>query len=93
MNSTVNAKLEALRLQVEAAYDEGEADEAHTVAGKELAQALADLQDRKADIDEEISALEKAWGEWDYDWLAKKRYLTPGLVKKLKAERDRAQGE
>lgn len=92
MNSTLNAKLEALRLQVEAAFDEGEPDEAHTAAGQELAQALTDLQGRKADIDEEIAALEKAWSSWDYDWLAKKRYLSSSLIKKLRDERAASDG-
>ena len=92
MDATVNQKLVALRLQLEAAYDEGEPDEAHTVAGQELAQALTDLQDRKADIDEEIAALEKAWSSWDYDWLAKKRYLSPSLIKKLRDERGASDG-
>lgn len=93
MNSTFHQKLKNLRAQLEAAYDEGEADEAHTVAGEELAQALADLQDRKADLDKEIAALEKAWSEWDYDWLAKKRYLSSSLIKKLKAEREYVYGK
>lgn len=93
MNQTVNLKLDALRAQLEAAYDKGAPDEAHTVAGEQLAQAVTDLKDRRADIDEELAALEKAWSNWDYKWLTVKRYISPALAAKLKAERDYVYGE
>jgi hypothetical protein len=93
VNPTVIQKLEALRTQLEAAYDKGAADEAHTVAGEQLAQAVADLKDQRADLDEEIALLEKAWSNWDYKWLTVKRYISPALAAKLKAERAYVYGE
>lgn len=78
---------ELRKLVQEAAYDSGASDEAHTAAGEELSRALDDLQQQKADIDEEIAALNKAWSEWDYQYLLKKRYLSSSLVAKLKKER------
>jgi hypothetical protein len=93
MNATAVKKLEELRVQLEAAYDKGSPDEAHTVAGEQLAQAVADLKDQRADLDEEIAALEKAWSNWDYKWLTVKRYISPALATKLKAERDYVYGK
>lgn len=77
----------------EAAFDKGASDEAHTVAGEELSRALDDLQQQRADIDEEIAALNKAWSEWDYQYLLKKRYLSSSLVAKLKKEREYVYGK
>lgn len=94
MNRAVNQKLAEMRLALEGLgrWPDAEDAEAHSVAGEELDRALQALRDRKADIEEEISELEKAWSEWDYDYLLKKRYLSSSLVAKLKKEREYVYG-
>lgn len=86
MNPTINAKLEEIRRSLK------ESD-ASATAGNVLQAALDDLKEQRADIDEEIRNVEKAWGEWDFDYLLKKRYLSSSLVKALKAERDYVYGK